>query len=148
LFDTITWSNNNSISDINSLNPVITPSMGNQVFQFVAWLGITVSCPVYDSIFISIDPCSINSTSNAFSPNGDGINDVWVIDAAFTNPNNRVFIYNRWGNVLRRFENYDNAENSWDGTYNGVLVPSGTYYYSIELPDIEQTSSGWIYITY
>ena len=62
---------------------------------------------------------------NAFSPNGDGINDVWqpwanVVDLETFN----LRIYDRWGEVL--VETND-PMSSWDGTVNGTLVPGGVF---------------------
>ena len=66
---------------------------------------------------------------NAFSPNGDGINDKWVV----TNGGNctkkiSVLIFNRYGNKVFESENYNN---DWNGTYKGKPLPDGTYYYTI-----------------
>jgi gliding motility-associated-like protein len=74
---------------------------------------------------------------NAFSPNGDGSNDTWELD--FLNllyPNAQVEIYNRWGQQLYFSEGTYTA---WDGTYQGEMVPDGTYFYIINLNDSENT---------
>jgi len=66
---------------------------------------------------------------NAFTPNADGINDVWVIaDLAFY-PDCIVKIFNRNGALLYTSKGYATA---WDGTVNGKKLPSGTYYYIID----------------
>jgi gliding motility-associated-like protein len=66
---------------------------------------------------------------NAFTPNGDGINDRWLVTngAACTNQI-VVKVFNRYGNEVYSNENY---QNNWDGTYKGKPVPDGTYYYVI-----------------
>ncbi len=70
---------------------------------------------------------------NAISPNGDGKNDIWKLD--FINllyPNARVEVYNQWGQQLYESKGYNYP---WDGTYNGELLPDGTYYYVIDIND-------------
>ena len=79
--------------------------------------------------------CSNGSTEYVafyFSPNNDGSNDTWQIDFIDQFPNCTVEIYNRWGELL--FESVGYQE-PWDGTYSGGVVPTGTYYYAIELND-------------
>lgn len=63
---------------------------------------------------------------NAFTPNGDGKNDFFVFEGISKYPQNTLCIFNRWGNEVARLQNYDNT---WDGSFNGSLLPDGTYYY-------------------
>lgn len=65
---------------------------------------------------------------NAFSPNGDGVNDWWEIPGITRYQNARVQIYNRWGNQLFDKSGY-NSSNAWRGDGH----PVGTYYYVIQL---------------
>jgi gliding motility-associated-like protein len=68
---------------------------------------------------------------NTFTPNGDGVNDEFVI--SLTNLNNfRIQIYNRYGQPL--FQSQSTFVN-WDGTYNNNPVPVGVYYYVIKATD-------------
>ncbi|WP_299991705.1 gliding motility-associated C-terminal domain-containing protein [uncultured Pontibacter sp.] len=70
---------------------------------------------------------------NGFTPNGDGINDTWVIrNLPETFPNCRVTIYNRWGSPVFESKGYGRE---WDGTNNGKRLPDGTYYAIIEFGD-------------
>ena len=64
-----------------------------------------------------------------FTPNGDGVQDMWQVDDIVGTAS--VRIYNRWGNLV--FENLGGYDESWDGKYNGANVPVGVYYYVIEL---------------
>ncbi|RYE06939.1 MAG: T9SS type B sorting domain-containing protein, partial [Sphingobacteriales bacterium] len=66
---------------------------------------------------------------NAFSPNGDGKNDVFEVYGV-TVSNYRMEVYNQWGQMIYRS---DNALKGWDGTYKGVLQPSGVYVYKINV---------------
>lgn len=66
---------------------------------------------------------------NAVSPNNDGYNDYFYI-SKITSFDNRLWIYNRWGNEVFAIENYDN---SWPGTWGSDIdLPDGTYFYILE----------------
>ena len=66
---------------------------------------------------------------NAFSPNGDGINDIWTIRYLDTYPGATVQVFDRYGQVIFVSTGYANA---WNGTQKGKPVPSGVYYYIVD----------------
>jgi len=69
----------------------------------------------------------------AVSANGDGINDEFYIANIEEYPNNKLQIFNRWGNKVYETKGY---KNQWKGTWNGNKdLPDGTYYYLLELND-------------
>jgi gliding motility-associated-like protein len=75
---------------------------------------------------------------NAFSPNGDGINDTWTVPTLEGYPDAYIEIFDRWGTkVFERVGYY----NQWNGTYNGKPLPQSTYYYVITLKDQKITGS-------
>ena len=80
---------------------------------------------------------------NQFSPNGDGINDLLVINCIENYPNNRLEIFDRYGNQVYKAIKYDN-------TFNGIGkngdLPKGTYYYILDLEDGSAIKKGWIQI--
>lgn len=103
---------------------------------------------VIDSLFFAytvaanIEPCQI-TVYNGFTPDGDGINDTWIIENIENFPNNTVAIFNRWGNKVWNTSNYDNAQNKWDGKNNqGAELTSGTYFYVIEIEN--GVKKGWV----
>lgn len=65
-----------------------------------------------------------------FSPNGDGIHDTWVIPRLQDYAGAVVMVYNRYGQQVFRSAGYSRA---WDGTVGGKPLPSGVYYYMIQL---------------
>ena len=83
------------------------------------------------------------------TPNGDGKNDQWIVDNLEINPINSVIIYNRWGTKVWSGSNYDNQGVVWGGfDNNGQELPSGTYFYVIEVEGNSSASgSGWIQLT-
>lgn len=83
---------------------------------------------------------------NAFSPNGDGVNETWFIDNIWKYPDNQVSIFNRWGTPVWKTTNYDNNSNAWDGNWeNGDPAIDATYFYIIKTGGT--TIKGWIEIT-
>ncbi len=85
-------------------------------------------CAVSDEVNIRIQ-LTVNP-SNAFTPNGDGRNDVWEIRNLEYFPNNTLVIYNQWGSKVYEASPY---HNNWAGTHNGEDLPIGTYYYVLDL---------------
>ena len=65
---------------------------------------------------------------NVFSPNGDGINDQWVIQFLDSYPGCTVEIFNRYGQKVYQSTGYSKP---WDGMINGNPLPIGTYYWII-----------------
>jgi large repetitive protein len=101
--------------------------------------------------FDSCDPksCGIN-IPNAFTPDGDGINEVWVIEGIEKYPNNQLTVYNRWGNLVYTADGY---LNTWGGksdsnlNIGGEELPTGTYYYVIDTQDeTAGVLKGYVYI--
>jgi gliding motility-associated-like protein len=68
--------------------------------------------------------CCTIFTPNAFSPNGDELNDEFVIKGNFDDYN--IIIADRWGNIVYTSTN---SFIWWDGRYKGIEMPIGTYYY-------------------
>ena len=80
---------------------------------------------------------------NTFTPNGDGINDTWVINELSKYPGTTVKIFNRYGAQLFYSDGYGKA---WDGTYRGQPLPLGVYYYLIDLKSFGGIMSGYVTI--
>jgi gliding motility-associated-like protein len=70
------------------------------------------------------------SVPSAFSPNGDGVNDIWVINGILSYPGSILEIFNRWGEKVFEAAGY---QNNWNGTFNGKRLPDGTYFYILDL---------------
>jgi gliding motility-associated-like protein len=68
--------------------------------------------------------------NNVITPNGDGKNDVFVVQGLANYPGNKISIFDRAGRVLYVTTNY---QNDWSGTYNGIPLNEDTYYYIIDL---------------
>ena len=113
----------------------------NYVVTLYAYGELGCQDSISQTITINTVTTEINTLiPNAISPNGDFKNDVWkleFLDLLF--PDARVEIYNDWGQLLFESDGYDEP---WDGTYNQELVPDGTYYYVIDLNDLNAPDDG------
>lgn len=100
-----------------------------------------VTCSAYDSATVTVD--FDFPIPNAFSPNGDGSNDVFEIDNLDKLDSFTLQIYNRWGSLLYEQES---ATDFWDGTNGGSPVPASTYFYlfTYELDGETTTTDGYI----
>lgn len=138
------WSSDNTTEDMSTystseitVSPIVTTT-----YQVS---GLVQSCHVSDSVMVQV--VSPFVLPYFFSPNADDDNDLWIIEGLSSYPTYIVTIHNRWGSVIRRYEN--NFE-SWDGTnQNGTELPDGTYYYVVQwgLGEDEFAMSGHVTIT-
>ncbi|MCB0487530.1 MAG: gliding motility-associated C-terminal domain-containing protein [Cyclobacteriaceae bacterium] len=82
------------------------------------------------------------------SPNGDGLNDFWLIqyiDSIEETRTNKVSIFNRWGDEVFSTENYNNDDRVFKGiNNNGNALPSGVYFYRIEFSEGRPTQTGYL----
>jgi len=82
---------------------------------------------------------------NAFTPNGDNINDTFEIQGMDIFPTAVLWIYNRWGQPLYFGETGDDF---WDGKYDGTFVPAGTYLYILDLRNGHKPYKGTVTVMY
>jgi hypothetical protein len=118
------WSPSLGLSSATILNPVATPATTTTYS-----LRVTTSqgCVASDNMTLTVIPYCIKPM-NAFTPNGDGINDKWLITDGSCLSSAKVQVFNRYGSKV--FESLD-YRNTWDGTYQGKPLPDGTYYFII-----------------
>ncbi len=91
----------------------------------------------YDTAYMLIE--AREEMVNTFSPNGDGINDLWEIPELKGNNSCKVWIYDRWNGEVFYSEGYNKP---WDGTHNGNDVPEGSYFYIIKYGDGSEPVKG------
>ncbi|MFK8055683.1 MAG: gliding motility-associated C-terminal domain-containing protein [Saprospiraceae bacterium] len=117
---------------------------GVDSFQYVINNGIG-----FDTATVRIDvACDDLIIFSGFSPNGDGVNDAFKILGIEDFPENKVMIFNRWGNEVFNVENYDNSEGkSFKGRWGNKTLPDGTYFYVIDLGGENGCRSGYLQIT-
>lgn len=145
-FTTLEWNADSTLNDTTIVNPIASPT--STTTYFVDILFSVPACIVSDSVVVTVNPCSLENITNVFTPDGDGVNDTWIIEGINAYPDNTVVVFNRWGSRLIELKGYDNATVVWDGKYNGTKVASGTYYFVIELHGEGQQRSGWVQVNY
>jgi gliding motility-associated-like protein len=147
---TYKWSPSTSLNASNTASPMASPEQTT----------------TYEVIFTSIDGCigkdeltifveeteGIHKNKYGFSPDNDGINEVWEINEIEKYPNNLVAIYNRWGDKVFEMNNYDNVSKVFNGMANQLKslgaadLPEGTYFFKIDLKNEESPVSGYLVI--
>ena len=75
------------------------------------------------------DPFGIIDYPRFFTPNGDGYNDTWNIIGIDGQPAAKIYIFDRYGKLLKQLSP---TGNGWDGTFNGRVLPSDDYWFSVE----------------
>jgi gliding motility-associated-like protein len=119
--------NDPSMSSTTVSNPTVTPT---RTTTYTLTATNSSGCKASASVTVTIIPVCVK-VRNAFSPNGDGINDRWKVYEQFDCLSNiSLVVFNRYGSKVFESKNY---RNEWDGNYKGKPVPDGTYYSVIEL---------------
>jgi len=128
------WSNGENVKDIFNLAPGV----------YSVNIYDENNCKVEDYFDIPYVYNGCLMVPSTFSPNNDGINDTWVISGIEEYSDANVKIFNSWGNLI--YESV-NEYIPWDGTYNGKAMPSGTYYYILNLNNgVDAPSNGTVTI--
>jgi gliding motility-associated-like protein len=122
---------------------VIKPTCIAPKFDILYTLTITGKggCAVTDNMFV--DVLKMPRIPNTFSPNGDGVNDAWVIQYLDEYTGNHLQVFTRTGQLV--FESRG-LYKAWDGTYKGKPLPMDTYYYIIEPGSGRDPVTGYVTI--
>jgi len=120
----------------------LVTDLGDGVYHLV--ITDNNQCSLYDTTTLKgVSPMCIR-VPNAITPNGDGVNDTWVIDQIEIYPSVKVEIYNRWGELI--FYAPRGYSQPWDGTFKGRQLPIDSYYYVIDLNNGRDVVTGNITI--
>ena len=128
------WNTKETTSSITNLSP--------QTYSLL--ITDNNGCQLTDQLEVPVinDSCLFN----AFSPNGDLVNDTWVVNPSFLYEDSEVTIYNRWGAKIYESKGYAQA---WDGkNSSGNLVKEGVYFYSIVLNNGYEKIKGSLSVFY
>jgi gliding motility-associated-like protein len=135
---TYSWSPSTGLSSTNIVNPIASPTQ-TTVYAVRVTNNMGLSTTVYVTVNVVED---YNVTPhNILTPNGDGVNDKWVIDNLSAYPINQVQIFDRAGRLMFVESTY---QNGWDGTLNGLPLHEGTYYYIITFESGIKPKKGFI----
>ena len=120
------WTPSNYLSSVGLLKPVANPpATMSYILHAESRRGCgantdTTVVKVYERVLVP----------NAFTPNGDGINDTWLIEPLELFDEALTEVFNRYGQLVYRSKGYVRP---WDGTRNGTPLPVGTYYWRIDM---------------
>ena len=122
-----------------------TPTVMNPLTDIGYTLTITAKggCTATDSLFIKI--LSAVKVPNLFSPNGDGINDRWLIKYLDSYPDCNLQVFTRNGQLVYETRQYSDAT-AWDGTLKGKPLPFDTYYYILQPGSGRKPITGYVTI--
>ncbi len=143
LTPSISWSPNSSLSCDDCFNPEARPTEST-LYEVAVTDGF--GCTVREQVQVNVEKFRDVFIPNAFSPDGDGLNDVFFVQAG---PNvalvEQCVIFDRWGNQVFSTQNVPAASpvHAWDGTYKGKAAISGTYVYYIKLLYVDGQSIGY-----
>ncbi|RFM26782.1 PKD domain-containing protein [Deminuibacter soli] len=132
------WQPAAALSDATVLHPYLTVT--DDVVYTLTATG-EFNCTTSDSLTVTVLREVI--PPNAFTPNGDGVHDVWEIANLSKYPKAVVDVFNRWGQHVYHSDRYGTP---WNGRMNGNILPFGTYYYVINLGTGGKPLSGYVTI--
>jgi gliding motility-associated-like protein len=132
------WTPNVNLNSDTIKNPTITL---NQDMTYTLKVTDIRGCVSEDQVLIKV--VLPISPPNTFTPNGDGINDTWVIPDLERYPGVTVDIFTRYGQKVYHSDGYGTP---WDGTANGQPLPVGVYYYLIDTRYKDEKVAGYITI--
>ncbi|MEO7802408.1 MAG: gliding motility-associated C-terminal domain-containing protein, partial [Ginsengibacter sp.] len=134
---TYTWSPNTNISSPNVLQPLVSPETNSlYILEVESGNGCGLAA---DSVFVKVYQQLF--IPNAFSPNGDGINDTWKIETLAAFPKAELKVFNRFGEIV--FDNKRGNVN-WNGKYKNKEVQLGTYPYILDLKNGAPVLKGFV----
>ena len=135
---TFSWSPTMELDNFTKQSPVAAPTQ-----DVIYTVTATTANGCENTGDVAITLLERVKTASAFSPDGDGINDLFEIKGIVDFPNCRIEIFNR--NGQRVFES-DGYREAWDGRFNGEPLPTASYYYVLDLGDGSESLTGIITI--
>lgn len=125
----VQWAPATGLSNPNVLNPIARPK---QTTTYTITITNNAGSVTTLQVTVEVKNDYLVEPQNIVTPNGDGINDFWVIKNLEEYPDNEVTIYSREGKIMYRAANYNQR---WDGTSGGRKLATGTYYYILRFRD-------------
>ena len=125
----VSWIPNNYLTDPSSASPYASPPIGINTLTMTSYESSSCTSCTDDIVITVIPELDI---PNTFTPNGDNINDVWVIGNLSRFDDCEIWIYTRWGERVFHQKGYESGE-EWNGTNHGLPLPAATYYYVIDI---------------
>jgi gliding motility-associated-like protein len=123
---TYSWSNGTT-------GPLIDGLKGGEENKYTVTVTDANGCTITGEIVLSTPANAMDNIPDAFSPDGDGVNEKYIIPGIESYERVELAIFNRWGNEVYNSNGAYRNENAWDGRGpNGQQVPEGTYFVVIK----------------
>ncbi|MFM2048066.1 MAG: hypothetical protein RI955_614, partial [Bacteroidota bacterium] len=141
--DTFIDINSHNYGSYHWWNPLLTKDSVvrlNKTGLYTVILSNQSMCTVVDSVYIKTKDCApgLILMPNAFTPNGDGLDDyIYPIIIGENAKITSFKVYSRWGELVYSPDLFFNTQ-GWDGNYNNKPQPVGTYYYIIEYTNLDK----------
>ncbi|MEO6729895.1 MAG: PKD domain-containing protein [Ferruginibacter sp.] len=135
------WSPPTYLNSITSATPTVVTPLADITYT----MTVTASgnCSVSDNVLVTI--LKAPKIPNTFTPNGDGINERWLIKYLESYPECRIQVFTRAGQKVYESKGYSDAT-AWDGNLNGKSLPIDTYYYILEPGSGRKAMTGYVTI--
>ncbi|RFZ92059.1 gliding motility-associated C-terminal domain-containing protein [Mucilaginibacter conchicola] len=130
------WTPSDDMKDPTSLTPTINP---HDDVVYTLHVQSPLCGEVQDQVKVKVFKKLV--IPNSFSPNADGVNDIWRIEKLNTYPESVLTVYTRSGEEV--FRTVGDAR-QWNGNYGNKQLPPGTYYYLIDRKNNLSKLSGWV----
>ncbi|WP_181885125.1 lectin-like domain-containing protein [Pontibacter diazotrophicus] len=121
------WSPATGLDDPYSATPRANPT---ETITYTVVATTPAGCQITGQVHVFVRRDIV--VPNAFSPNGDGVNETWEVETLEDYPDARVEVFDRWGTRIYEKVRYINE---WNGTYKGQPLPVSTYFYVITLSE-------------
>ncbi len=123
----VLWQPGASLSDSMLANALASP-----IVNIVYTLAVTTDkgCTAFDTVLITVNPAPFLDPPAAFTPNGDGNHDTWVIKNSEHAHAYRLQIFDRYGAKVMLWQG--DSYTPWDATFQGKSLPDADYYYTLE----------------
>ncbi|MFN3967912.1 choice-of-anchor L domain-containing protein [Flavobacterium sp.] len=146
----VTYTVEEDFSDSQSITVTAT-GQGNN-FEYQLDDGAFQDSPVFNNVSSGLHTITVRDKNGCgstiiqaivinypkyFTPNGDGYHDTWNITNLSNQPSANIIIYDRYGKVIKQIRPNGNG---WDGTYNGHIMPSDDYWFSVSYTDENQVN--------
>ena len=133
----------NGLPVTNGVAPSIVLNPGENTITTIVTAQDGITQTTYTNLITRGVAPLVVIASNILTPNGDGVNDKWVINGILNFPNNIVTVYDRTGRIVFTKKGYTN---DWTATYRGVVLNEDTYYYVIDPGNGSKATRGFITI--
>ena len=125
----ITWSPAIGLSNSSILTPIASPT---ETTSYILLIETDFGCKATDSTTVFVnDYCP--EPMKVFTPNHDGMYEKWITHSTSCIKLVKASVYNRYGSLVFHSDDY---QNNWDGTYNGKPLPDATYYFVLQMQNI------------